>query len=134
MNKIATIDQLHAAATAQTGLADFGEPDYLAGLERLLFSYEREGALTPPGVEMARDELVGILVGRLSSEAGWRQYPEHARISIERPVFVVGPTRTGTTTLHRMLTADPAHQGLETWLGFFPQPRPPRSTWTNNPA
>jgi hypothetical protein len=41
--------------------------------------------------------------------------------------------RTGTTILHRLLGADPAHQGLHLWLAEFPQPRPPRDTWDENP-
>jgi hypothetical protein len=46
---------------------------------------------------------------------------------------VTGLPRTGTTALHRLLTADPAHQGLELWLTEVPQPRPPRETWAGNP-
>ncbi len=49
-------------------------------------------------------------------------------------MFVVGLPRTGTTALHRLLTADERHQGLELWLTEFPQPRPPRSTWETNPV
>ena len=41
---------------------------------------------------------------------------------------------TITTALHRLLTADPAHQGLELWLAEAPQPRPPRPTWADNPV
>jgi hypothetical protein len=36
--------------------------------------------------------------------------------------------------LHRLLTADPAHQGLELWLTEVPQPRPPRDTWEQDPV
>jgi hypothetical protein len=36
--------------------------------------------------------------------------------------------------LHRLLTADPGHQGLELWLAEMPQPRPPRDTWAANPV
>ncbi len=53
---------------------------------------------------------------------------------IERPIFVTGLPRTGTTAIHRLLTADPRHQGLELWLAEFPQPRPPRETWSQNPV
>ena len=49
-------------------------------------------------------------------------------------MFVTGLPRTGTTALHRLLTADPAHQGLELWLTEMPQPRPPRDTWADNPV
>jgi hypothetical protein len=48
-------------------------------------------------------------------------------------VFVVGLPRSGTTLLQRLLTADPAHQGLEQWLADLPQPRPPRETWEDDP-
>jgi hypothetical protein len=55
-------------------------------------------------------------------------------VPIERPIFVTGLPRTGTTAIHRLLTADPRHQGLELWLAEFPQPRPPRETWSQNPV
>jgi hypothetical protein len=83
---------------------------------------------------MSRVFLRGALAARLLSEAGWRQNPEHASAGIDRPVFVTGLPRTGTTALHRLLTADPAHQGLELWLTQAPQPRPPRETWAADPV
>ena len=55
-------------------------------------------------------------------------------VPIDRPIFVTGLPRSGTTALHRLLTADPAHQGLELWLAELPQPRPPRDTWAANPV
>ena len=54
-------------------------------------------------------------------------------MTIERPIFVLGLPRTGTTALHRLLTADQANQGLELWLTQMPQPRPPRETWASDP-
>jgi hypothetical protein len=75
----------------------------------------------------------GALVARLLSEAAWKQHPQYADVAIERPIFVTGLVRTGTTALHRLLGADPAHQGLHMWLAEFPQPRPPRDTWESNP-
>jgi hypothetical protein len=55
-------------------------------------------------------------------------------VRIERPIFVTGLPRTGTTALHRLLTADPGHQGLEMWLIEVPQPRPPRDSWPADPV
>ena len=63
---------------------------------------------------MTRALLRGALAARLLSEAAWARHPQYATVAIERPVFVTGLPRTGTTALHRLLTADPAHQGLET--------------------
>jgi hypothetical protein len=131
---IGTIDDLHASATRLTGLVDFGTDNYLDGLAVLLESYAADEDLTPLGAKMSRVFLRGALVARLLSESAWRSYPEHAAVGIERPVFVTGLPRTGTTALHRLLTADPAHQGLELWLTQAPQPRPPRETWAADPV
>ena len=131
---IGTADDLHAAATEITGLADFGDGDYRDGLAVLLDSYARDAGLTAKGTRVTRALLRGALVARLLSEAAWAQHPEYADIGIERPVFVTGLPRTGTTALHRLLTADPANQGLEVWLTQAPQPRPPRETWASNPV
>ncbi len=133
-DRVGTVDDLHASATRLTGLSDFGAPDYLDGLAALLHSYTRDSALTPLGRKVMRSFLRGALTARLFSEAAWRQYPEHTEVAVRRPIFVTGLPRTGTTALHRLLAADPAHQGLELWLTEVPQPRPPRETWADNPV
>lgn len=129
-----SIEELHVSASRRTGLDDFGDDDYRDGLEVLLESYPREARLTPWGTKVVRASLRGALVARLLSEAGWKQHPGYAGVPIERPIFVTGLPRTGTTALHRLLTEDPAHQGLEQWLTDVPQPRPPRDTWSDNPV
>src|SRR5216683_3359502 len=131
---VGTVDDLHASATRLTGLADFGADDYLDGLAMLLESYAADEDLTPLGAKMSRVFLRGALVARVLSESAWRRYPDHATVGIDQPVFVTGLPRTGTTALHRLLTADPSHQGLEMWLTQAPGPRPPRETWAANPV
>lgn len=131
---VGTIEDLHASATRATGLEDFGDTDYLEPLGILLDSYRYEAGLTELGSKMFRFFLKGALVARLLSEASWKANPEHADVEIIRPIFVTGLPRTGTTALHRLLAADPDHQGLEMWLAEFPQPRPPRDTWADNPV
>jgi len=131
---VGTVEDLHASAGKLTGLSDFGADPYADGLAVLLEAYHREAALTPAGNKAARAMLRGALVARLLSQDAWKRHPEHAGVRIERPIFVTGLPRTGTTALHRLLTADPAHQGLELWLAEMPQPRPPRATWPDDPV
>lgn len=133
---VGTVDDLHASATKFIGLDDFGSDDdnYREALGVLLDSYQREADLTPLGSKMNRFFLRGALVARLLSEAAWKRYPEHADVVVRRPIFVTGLVRTGTTALHRLLGADPAHQGLHMWLAEYPQPRPPRDTWSHDPV
>ncbi|MDX1887064.1 sulfotransferase [Mycolicibacterium sp. 120270] len=131
-----SVEELKASATKACGLDDFGSDDdnYTEALGVLLESYRRDADLTELGSKMHRFFVRNALVARLMSEAAWKQYPEHADVAIERPIFVTGLPRTGTTALHRLMTADPRHQGLELWLAEFPQPRPPRDTWSQNPV
>lgn len=131
---VGTVEDLHASATKACGLDDFGEDDYTEALGVLLESYVRDAGMTEFGSKMNRYFLRGALVARLLSEASWKANPQYATAPVERPIFVTGLPRTGTTALHRLLTADPGHQGLEMWLAEFPQPRPPRDTWESNPV
>src|SRR5215469_992153 len=124
---VGTVADLHESASRLTGLTDFGEDDYTDGLAVILESYAREADLTPLGQKVARVGLRGALSARLIANAAWAAHPEHAHVTIDRPIFVTGLPRSGTTALHRLLTADPGHQGLELWLAEMPQPRPPRS-------
>jgi hypothetical protein len=133
-DSIGTAEELHAEAREITGLDGFGADDYREGLAVLLESYARDAALTPWGNRINQALLRGALVARQLSEAAAQQYPGHASVAIERPIVVTGLPRTGTTALHRLLCADPGHQGLEMWLTEAPQPRPPRATWEDNPA
>ena len=133
---VGTVDDLHESATRLVGLDDFGPDDdnYREGLAVILDSYQRDADLTPFGSKICRVYLRGALGARLMAEAGWKRYPGYADVPIERPIFVTGLPRTGTTALHRLLGADPSHQGLQMWLSEFPQPRPPRETWADNPV
>jgi Sulfotransferase family len=133
---VGTIEDLHESASRLVGLDDFGPDDdnYREGLAVILDSYQREADLTPFGSKICRVYLRGALAARLMAAAGWKQHPDYADVPVERPIFVTGLPRTGTTALHRLLTADPSHQGLQMWLAEFPQPRPPRETWDSNPV
>ena len=90
----------------------------------LLDSYRRDADLTELGSKMNRFFLRGALVARLLSEAAWKQYPQHADVAIERPIFVTGLLRTGTTALHRLLGADPRASGPAHVAGRVPAAAP----------
>lgn len=128
---VGTVEDLHASASKITGLEDFGGTEHHEALGVLLDSYHREAELTPFGRKVKRAELRSGLAARAIAEAA---FPAQAKPApVERPIFVTGLPRSGTTALHRLLTADPAHQGLELWLTEVPQARPPRETWADNP-
>jgi hypothetical protein len=130
---LGTFDEIAAAAVRTTGLEDFGGDEHEEGLRLLCEDLVEHGGLTPEGNYLQRSQVKSALVGRLLSQHGFAEHPSYAEVPIERPIFVCGLPRTGTTALHRLLHADPAHQGLELWLTEVPQPRPPRETWPDDP-
>lgn len=132
---IGSFEDIQAAAVRTTGLSEFGDPGYAEGLRILTEDLASpEAGLTPVGNYFQRASVKSALVGKLLTEARFTEFPEHTGVAIERPIFVTGLPRTGTTALHRLLCADPGHQGLEAWLAEFPQPRPPRATWEADPT
>ncbi|GAB3776024.1 hypothetical protein FB382_004292 [Nocardioides ginsengisegetis] len=132
---VGSYDDIAAAAVRTTGLEDFGGTAHEEGLRILVEDLNSpEAGLTGVGNYFQRGQVKSALVGRLLTQLRFGEHPEHADVPVERPIFVVGLPRTGTTALHRLLNADPAHQGLELWLTEFPQPRPPRESWEQDPV
>ncbi len=131
---VGSYDDIVAAAVRTTGMDDFGGDVHEEGLRVLTEDLSSpEAGLTPRGNYFQRSEVKSALVGVLLTQAQFAAHPEHADVPIERPIFVMGLPRTGTTALHRLLHADPQAQGLEMWLTQYPQPRPPRETWDDDP-
>lgn len=128
-----TRESLMEAACDASGLSDFGPRDFEEGFAVLLDAYARESRLTPLGRALVRDELIGDLVGRLRVVDQLRRTPAIRDAPLERPVFILGLPRSGTTTLHQLLQLDPDSQVLEYWLGVVPKPRPPRASWASDP-
>lgn len=133
--EVGTAEALCEQAIEIAGNSDFGDTtdNLTEALHVLLESYSREADFTPLGANMTRHYLRSGLVARLLSEAAWKRHPGHSDVEITQPIFVTGLPRTGTTALHRLLGADPNHQGLELWLAEYPQPRPPRDQWETIP-
>ena len=84
------------------------------------------------GCRRARRMLVETLVKRLRVAGYLQREPEIGAIAIERPIFLVGPPRSGTTFLHRLLAQDPAHRTPRLWEAM--QPPPPTPRYRGDPA
>ncbi|RNM14979.1 sulfotransferase family protein [Nocardioides pocheonensis] len=131
---VGSFEDIAAAAERTTGMSDFGDTAHEEGLRILVEDLNSaEAGLTGKGNYFQRSEVKSALVGRLLTQAQFNARPEHVDVPIERPIFVMGLPRTGTTALHRLLHADPRAQGLEMWITQYPQPRPPRETWETDP-
>lgn len=108
MSEISTVhlskNALMEEAEKQTGLRDWGARLFEAGLDVLLASIDQEAQLNDNGRLGVRAGALRILSNRLKLEADdYRSLP-----SDERPtIFILGPARSGTTLLQRLLSLDP---------------------------
>jgi hypothetical protein len=127
------VDTLLARAREGTGLDDFGDASFRDGLERLVDGIETEAALSPLGRAAAETMLLGQLGNRLRVEDWWRRHPELAAERIERPIFIVGMSRSGTTALSHLLAGDPANRSLRHWEAADSVPPPEAERYESDP-
>ena len=118
-------------ACQRTGLADLGHDSFREPFARLVRALETEAVLSPIGRRIALTRLQGALCNRLMLQADRERFPGLGDQTIERPLFIVGMPRTGTSILFHLLAQDPGHLTPMLWKLDFPSPPPPRdpSLW-----
>jgi NAD(P)-dependent dehydrogenase (short-subunit alcohol dehydrogenase family) len=117
-------EDLMAAGTAETGLEDYGEREFVEGLTVLADSLRTEAHLNRIGHMMLSGDVVRLLANRLRFQREVKRHPEILDERIEAPIVVVGLPRTGTSKLQRMMSADPGVQRLDVWKLLNPAPLP----------
>ena len=111
-------------AAAETGLSDFGDPWFESPFGVLLDSLREEARLNTAGEFAARLQFGKVLRDRLTALEWFKRHPEILERSIKRPVVIVGPMRSGTTRLHRLLAGDHRFSHMRSFETISPVPRP----------
>lgn len=125
-------DELIDEARQQTGLEAFDSDSYREGLEVLIadmnaLSYSESGAARN------RNSLISLLSTRLKTTDYLAKRPELLERPIEKPVFVFGIPRTGTTLLSNLLACDPSRRSPLTWEIDDPVPPPTSASLRTDP-
>jgi hypothetical protein len=119
-------EALHAKATADTGLSDFGPDDYRERLDVYLAALREIDGLHGPGIVNFHAQLLQWLKNRLLLNDLLARHPEIYDIELLPPVVIAGLPRTGTTHLHNLLAAaSPAGETFRTipyWESVEPFP------------
>jgi hypothetical protein len=115
-------DEIEAFVRRRTGAAHiFGEhwrPFYRILAEEL----QRNSALSPLGRIIANGQLVGLLTARVRAERLLARYPDILDQPIQRPVIIMGPMRSGSTRVQRLLASDPRFAWTRLHESLFPVP------------
>jgi hypothetical protein len=122
-----SMESLIADARKATGLVFAGDESFLAPMRALLTSAQEEAELNAFGRAVVKAHTVRALKNRLWTHAHLARHPGIRERKIAAPIVIVGPHRSGTTRLHRMLASDLRFQHLKAWEGINPAPRAGRA-------
>lgn len=112
------------AAQERTGLSDFGDVWFEEPLARLLDALHEEARLNATGEWTARAQILKVLDDRLWAQQWFARHPEILARPLPHPVIIVGPMRSGTTRMHRLLSCDRRFTHLRSFETISPVPRP----------
>jgi hypothetical protein len=116
-------DALIRTAHDRTGLRDFGDTSFVDPLCRLLKSLSEESKLSLVGLNATRWDVVRFLSNLLFIEDRAAQPSAVTRQRIDRPIFITGLPRSGTTFLHRLMLMDVDNRAPRVWETIYPSPR-----------
>src|SRR5262245_44417482 len=97
MSRNVEADAFPEAAVRETGLEDMGVAGWRENLDVLVESLNREAALSATGEQLVWQWMMRRLRNRLAVVEYRKRHPELAAQRVERPWFVCGMMRTGTT-------------------------------------
>jgi hypothetical protein len=120
-------------ARRSTGLSDFGGDGWREAFEVLLRSINDEAQLSQAGLEMFNGWVLRRLTNRLRVVDWARRHPEVRDMRVDRPLFVSGMPRTGTTVLHNLLSQDPRNRPLMKWESMNCVPPPEAAHFHDDP-
>lgn len=115
-------DDLVGAARRGAGLDDFGDAAFAAPMRRFLEACVAEADLGLIGRLATRWDAVRFLSNLLELRAAESRMPDIRGEPVERPIFITGVPRSGTTFLHRMMMADPANRAPLVYETIQPYP------------
>ena len=113
-------DALVQCALNRMQISAFRDSSFVEALRTLLGSCEREADLNLFGRYAARWDALRCLTNVLRFEAEEDRAPEILQERIERPIFITGLPRSGTTLLHALLALDPALRAPRCWQTISP--------------
>jgi Sulfotransferase family len=113
-----------AEAVEHSGRSDEDVADFRERLERLIAAVKAEADLNPLGQAMAWGQLSRVVKNRLAFGALWRDAPELTETPLAAPIIIIGHMRSGTTRIHTLLAADPAHSHTRYCDAYHPVPAP----------
>lgn len=117
------LEDLISRAQRESGYSDFGDLCFIEPLRRFLAACSApEADLSLIGRFATSWDVVRFLTNLLRLQAEEMRQPGIAAQRIERPIFITGLPRSGTTFLHRLMMTDQDNRAPQVWETIFPWP------------
>ena len=116
-------DSLIATSLRRGGRKDFSDWTFTAALRNLLRALEGEAQLSLFGHLAARFDTLRCLDNLLRLDIAEETDPAIVRRPLNRPIFITGLPRSGSTFLHSLLSLDPDNAVPRSWQLIYPYPR-----------
>jgi hypothetical protein len=126
-------ERLLNKAASKTGLSDWGDHEFMKPLQLLLKPRTDRYKLTFFGEKMIIHNVMRCLKNRLLIQKELKAHPEIRNEPIQKPLFITGLPRTGTTLLQNLLAQDPNSRTLLFWEALEPAPAPEPATHETDP-
>ena len=110
-----------------------GENDQLEQAMRLLCAELARPPCSATGRLVVQQWVRGLLHVRRVCQDFVRRNPAIHDIKIDKPIFIIGPPRTASSFLLRLLSQDPAFRCPKFWEINAPVPPPEETTYTSDP-
>ena len=114
--------ELITRAQRRMNLVDFGSTLFQEPLEKLLRACREEAELSLLGRFVTHWDTIRFLSNLLRLREEERRAPEILEQRIERPIFIAGLPRSGTTFLHSLLAEDGTNLVPRIWQLIHPYP------------
>ena len=124
MTTVLDSQEIITAAGFATGHFNVLDTGFTSRLQSFTGWLSLNGRLSAEQALVARNQILQIVITRLDLAVDRRRIPAIADEKIERPIFVIGYSRTGTTLLQSLLNTDPTIQCPLWWHTHQPSPPP----------
>jgi hypothetical protein len=119
-----SLDNLFALAERESGAYGLADEGLITRVSKVVDWINAFGPYSRREHLDIQDQVKRLLVNRLKLAFDRQRFPQIAEEKIERPIFVVGFARSGTTLIHSLLAEDPAALAPQRWHMYSPSPPP----------
>ncbi len=120
-------------AMHNSGISTIIDDSFLKPLDVLVRSANQQPRFKLMGRFIFQANLVNRVSNRLLIDSTFANFPEILEQPINRPIFITGMPRTGTTLVHRLIAQDPKLRSTQYWEMQYPCPPPEKETYATDP-